>query len=398
MPRPDEGLIHAWLDGELDAAEAARVEQLVAEDAEWGAAAAEARGLIAASSRILGALDVVPGDVIPGGGRAAPAHDTSRIPTPQVAPRSRGVPTWLRVAAGAVLVAGVGYLSSREGPGESGVMMVVDSPSVAAAVAAKEAATDAGAGAAASAVTEAPAPPSAVASASVRDAARTPRAEASPRADAPASSTPAPAQVAAVGAAPVAAPVAELARAAEERAAIADSQTAARRAESEAMERRARSSNLRLDQVVVTGAPAAAPQTPPTAPTVAPRRALADAPAAAQKTASTADAAVAAAPMAAPAATGAALAAAPANSATSIISGCWRVRTTGLSDTLLVTIPVVRQLGDTLVLRVTADGAEARVRRARGTALGATALEGTATTREGATVPFTASVVRCPRE
>ena len=65
MPRPDEGLIHAWLDGELDAVESARVESLVANDAEWAAAAAEARGLIAASSRIVGALDHVPAGVIP---------------------------------------------------------------------------------------------------------------------------------------------------------------------------------------------------------------------------------------------------------------------------------------------------------------------------------------------
>lgn len=65
MSHPDEGLIHAWLDGELDAEEAARVERLVAEDAAWAAAAAEARGLIAASARILSHLDSVPGDVLP---------------------------------------------------------------------------------------------------------------------------------------------------------------------------------------------------------------------------------------------------------------------------------------------------------------------------------------------
>ncbi len=105
MPRPDEGLIHAWLDGELEAAEAARVEKLVAEDAEWAAAAAEARGLIAASSRILGALDVVAGDVIPQGGSAAPAF----------APR-RAVPSWMKMAAGIVFLAGLGY-AGREGIG-----------------------------------------------------------------------------------------------------------------------------------------------------------------------------------------------------------------------------------------------------------------------------------------
>lgn len=110
--RPDEAMIHAWLDGELDAAEAARVERLVAEDAEWAASAAEARGLIAASSRILGALDLVAGDVIPRGGSAAGVEaqpfDRSRVATARVT-RSR-VPTWMRIAAGFVLVAGVAYL------------------------------------------------------------------------------------------------------------------------------------------------------------------------------------------------------------------------------------------------------------------------------------------------
>lgn len=94
MPRPDEGMIHAWLDGELDAAEAARVERLVAEDAEWAAAAAEARGLIAASSRIVSALDVVPAGVVPAGVKAGGSR-----------PRSVVRP-WMRMAAGVVLVVG----------------------------------------------------------------------------------------------------------------------------------------------------------------------------------------------------------------------------------------------------------------------------------------------------
>lgn len=90
MPHPDEGLIHAWLDGELDAAEAARVEALVAGHPEWAAAAAEARGLIAASSRIVGTLDHVHANVIP---KRAPA---------------RRAPRWwmARVAALLVVVAG----------------------------------------------------------------------------------------------------------------------------------------------------------------------------------------------------------------------------------------------------------------------------------------------------
>ena len=101
MPHPDEGLIHAWLDGELDAAEAARVEALVANDPEWAAAAAEARGLIAASARIVGTLDRVPANVVP--------------KAPAAAPRRAGHPWLWRAAAAAVLVAGSAVVLKRSG-------------------------------------------------------------------------------------------------------------------------------------------------------------------------------------------------------------------------------------------------------------------------------------------
>jgi anti-sigma factor RsiW len=100
MPHPDEGLIHAWLDGELDATEAARVEALVASDPGWAAAAAEARGLIAASARISAALDRVPANVIPA---AAPVRRRSRQWT------------W-RAAAAVVLLAGSAVVLERRGP------------------------------------------------------------------------------------------------------------------------------------------------------------------------------------------------------------------------------------------------------------------------------------------
>jgi hypothetical protein len=96
MPRPDEGLIHAWLDGQLPTEEAERIEQLVATDAEWAAAAAEARGLVAASSRIVAALDHVPRGVLPQG---ALAQRTGR-------PAVRRLPWWTRMAAAVVLVVG----------------------------------------------------------------------------------------------------------------------------------------------------------------------------------------------------------------------------------------------------------------------------------------------------
>ena len=65
MQHPDEGTIHAWLDGALSTEESAALESHVAACADCSAAVAEARGLVAASSRIVSALDVVPGGVIP---------------------------------------------------------------------------------------------------------------------------------------------------------------------------------------------------------------------------------------------------------------------------------------------------------------------------------------------
>lgn len=109
MSRPDEGLIHQWLDGECTPEDAARIERLVATDAEWAAAVAEARGLIAASSRILGALDAVP-RAMPEGSTAAPPNvprvGASATPTH----RRLRMPAWVGIAAGLALVAGTAYV------------------------------------------------------------------------------------------------------------------------------------------------------------------------------------------------------------------------------------------------------------------------------------------------
>jgi hypothetical protein len=61
----DEGVVHAWLDGQLTAADAARIETHIAGCADCAAMIAEARGFIAASSRILTGLDGVPARVVP---------------------------------------------------------------------------------------------------------------------------------------------------------------------------------------------------------------------------------------------------------------------------------------------------------------------------------------------
>ena len=80
MQHLDEGTIHSWLDGVLSAEEAARVEAHVKDCAQCQAAVAEARGLIAASSRILTALDNAPRGVIPALPAEA-AHASAQQPT-----------------------------------------------------------------------------------------------------------------------------------------------------------------------------------------------------------------------------------------------------------------------------------------------------------------------------
>lgn len=101
----DEGLIHAWIEGQLSPDEAARVERLVATDAEWGATAAEARGLIAAASRALGALDDVPMVGQAKTGRREDEKPGERRDKREL--RAWWRAPWMRAAAGIVLIAGV---------------------------------------------------------------------------------------------------------------------------------------------------------------------------------------------------------------------------------------------------------------------------------------------------
>ncbi|MDQ6717727.1 MAG: zf-HC2 domain-containing protein, partial [Gemmatimonadota bacterium] len=106
MQHPDEGLIHSWLDGQLPAAEAALLESHVVECHACAEKVAEARGLIAGSSRILTALDDAPRGVIP----AAPRT-------------SRQIP-FLKAAAVLLVVATGGMLVLRGGRSESPAIIV----------------------------------------------------------------------------------------------------------------------------------------------------------------------------------------------------------------------------------------------------------------------------------
>ncbi|MEO5579115.1 MAG: zf-HC2 domain-containing protein [Gemmatimonadaceae bacterium] len=99
MQHPDEGMIHAWLDGALTVEEANGVEAHTAQCDQCSAAIAEARGLVAASSRILLALDDVPRGVIP-------AVTAKR--------RAWYARNDLRAAAAVLLVAGASLVVTRD--------------------------------------------------------------------------------------------------------------------------------------------------------------------------------------------------------------------------------------------------------------------------------------------
>jgi hypothetical protein len=126
MPHPDEGTIHAWLDGALPDADATAVEAHVSECASCREAVAEARGLIAAASRVVSALDVVPGGVLP---------ETRPTATPAPARRARWAGWPLRAAAAVLLVAGGTAVVLRE----RGVTVLGESGAAATMTAAREA-------------------------------------------------------------------------------------------------------------------------------------------------------------------------------------------------------------------------------------------------------------------
>ncbi len=102
----DEGTMHAWLDGALSAEEAGVVESHVADCAACSAAAAEARGLIAASTRILSALDDIPGKVIPAKDSAVVASVGAARSIPHRAPSMRSVRIYAPIAAVALFAVG----------------------------------------------------------------------------------------------------------------------------------------------------------------------------------------------------------------------------------------------------------------------------------------------------
>ncbi|HEY2855708.1 MAG TPA: zf-HC2 domain-containing protein [Gemmatimonadaceae bacterium] len=108
MQHLDEGTIHAWLDGALDAEESSRVEEHTRECATCAAAVAEARGLVAGASRILTALDHVPAAVTPrapaSGGGSSSARSRSLWGTLHLTPLRAAAASLVFLAAGTLFV------------------------------------------------------------------------------------------------------------------------------------------------------------------------------------------------------------------------------------------------------------------------------------------------------
>ncbi|MEO7454965.1 MAG: zf-HC2 domain-containing protein [Gemmatimonadaceae bacterium] len=102
---PDEGSMHAWLDGEIDADDAALLDAHVRTCADCTTAVAEARGLVAGASRVVGMLDdAPPAHIRPTGVRASDTSTAWRF--------LRVTPT--RAAIAAVLLVAIGITLTRK--------------------------------------------------------------------------------------------------------------------------------------------------------------------------------------------------------------------------------------------------------------------------------------------
>ena len=140
---PDEGMIHAWLDEALEPAEAARIAEHVRGCAECSARVAEARGLIAGASRVIGALDDVPAGARPAwtqegviaGGAAEPSASASsaqiagRVSEGSLWRRLRVTPARSAIAATLIIALGITLTRQRAAIETPEMARTVSSPS-----------------------------------------------------------------------------------------------------------------------------------------------------------------------------------------------------------------------------------------------------------------------------
>lgn len=138
---PDEGTIHAWLDRQLDDTSSATLEAHLQRCDECAERVAEARGLIAGTSRILSALDVGQppiSAIAPGASESdsAPATEPWRpvlLPTPRARRMATFRLTPARSAIAAVLVVAVGLAIVHENERPSSKLASVAAESTVAA-------------------------------------------------------------------------------------------------------------------------------------------------------------------------------------------------------------------------------------------------------------------------
>ncbi|CAN5819019.1 hypothetical protein BH11GEM1_BH11GEM1_02550 [soil metagenome] len=118
---PDEGTIHAWLDGALDAEQGARLHAHVAGCEACAERVAEARGLVAGASRVVTLLDEpLPQAILPASTRTA-GTDMSAWRLMRVTPARAAIAAVLVVAVGITLTRSRVSVDRREFPAASAV-------------------------------------------------------------------------------------------------------------------------------------------------------------------------------------------------------------------------------------------------------------------------------------
>ena len=116
---PDEGTIHAWLDDALDADASAGVAEHIAGCASCEARVAEARGLIAGATRVVGLLDDQPAPLIKPADTPTAGTDLSVWRLLRVTPARASIAAMLVVAVGIALTRGQLSVDSRHAADQS---------------------------------------------------------------------------------------------------------------------------------------------------------------------------------------------------------------------------------------------------------------------------------------
>ncbi len=110
---PDEGTIHAWLDGALDEPTATRIAAHVATCGECAERVAEARGLIAGASRVVRALDDSTTSADPTWGQVTASIAANRPASRSIWRALRVTPLRSAIAATVLVALGVTFTSRR---------------------------------------------------------------------------------------------------------------------------------------------------------------------------------------------------------------------------------------------------------------------------------------------